>query len=338
VAARDWSNLSNEPERKLARRLAEKLGIKPPIDVRKLIENYADIEEITEPIPGSVDAIVIRRAQARPRVIISSIKTSQQRCRFTLAHELGHIIIPWQLGTVFCHAALDYSVISGDEDFLSIEGEASRFASELLLPTPWVSEFIGSRSSTLATAITEMAELADVSLPATTIAVSGVCPPGVLLLILKDGCVDFACASTGTYCVTPKKGTIFSYNPYKKLEYSLNEQTFRNRKIAAIRFSRSTLIDDETRGRIQQHSSDILMMIMAEVNIPEGNRPGIRQSIAGIIGSVYSSQPKSDRNSSMILPRLRQRFHETILFGITKHPQFDIFLIARALELCERRV
>lgn len=60
------------------------------------------------------------------------------RKRFTLAHEIGHVVIPWHTGTTAC--VTDNPSVSIDEKRLidSQEQEANVFASELLIPSDWL--------------------------------------------------------------------------------------------------------------------------------------------------------------------------------------------------------
>jgi hypothetical protein len=51
--------------------------------------------------------------------------------RFTLAHELGHIVIPWHIGSIFDDIEADQNY---DLAAWCIEQEANRFASEILMP------------------------------------------------------------------------------------------------------------------------------------------------------------------------------------------------------------
>jgi Zn-dependent peptidase ImmA (M78 family) len=53
---------------------------------------------------------------------------------------VGHIKIPWHCGSIACHIDEGNASVTGDH--YSYEGEAHRFASELLMPTDWVRQVI----------------------------------------------------------------------------------------------------------------------------------------------------------------------------------------------------
>lgn len=65
---------------------------------------------------------------ATPRVFIRSGLKYEPRLRFTLAHELGHLAIPWHIGIHGCEP--DPSASSSYDQ----EREADRFAGAMLLP------------------------------------------------------------------------------------------------------------------------------------------------------------------------------------------------------------
>ncbi|MDB5998981.1 MAG: hypothetical protein JWP52_680, partial [Rhizobacter sp.] len=59
------------------------------------------------------------------------------RQKFTLAHELGHVIIPWHIGTIVSSHEFDDSL---DSEYSRLEAEANLFAAELLMPSRWITE------------------------------------------------------------------------------------------------------------------------------------------------------------------------------------------------------
>jgi hypothetical protein len=81
----------------LARRVIKRFDMSPPVDVAAVAGRYAKIEYCT--IPFSIDGICLnlKRIGVRPTIIIN-LDRPPLRKRFTLAHELGHVLIPWQPG------------------------------------------------------------------------------------------------------------------------------------------------------------------------------------------------------------------------------------------------
>src|SRR5690606_41526903 len=128
--------LSCPPEIKLARRIHLKHKLSVPVDLDGLVSQYAMIYYRDIPIDG-VDGVCIglKNPRKKTKVVVNN-STSKNRQRFTLAHELGHIIIPWHLGTIVD----DVNVSQANSDYWRLESEANRFASELLMPFNWLLE------------------------------------------------------------------------------------------------------------------------------------------------------------------------------------------------------
>lgn len=121
-------------EEKMAHRVLAKRKLLPPFNLVDLASEYGDVEFLQ--LPQGADGITIGIGELeRPKILINS-NAPETRMKFTLAHELGHIVIPWHTGTIVSHLE------PGEEDFeyLQMESEANRFAAELLMPTDWLSE------------------------------------------------------------------------------------------------------------------------------------------------------------------------------------------------------
>jgi Zn-dependent peptidase ImmA (M78 family) len=139
-----------KPEEKLADRLLERHNLAPPYDLEKLVLLYADIDYLEFPVEADGISLGLKKID-KPKIYINS-KRHLVRQRFTLAHELGHVIIPWHTGNIISHNT-NFSVYEEngdvvtnfnsreDYDYRQIESEANRFAAELLLPTTWLLKY-----------------------------------------------------------------------------------------------------------------------------------------------------------------------------------------------------
>ncbi|CAI2312887.1 ImmA/IrrE family metallo-endopeptidase [Vibrio parahaemolyticus] len=100
------------------------LGVGPVSNVTELIEHVGIVVSNSKGTDGKVDAFSV--SNARPLVILDNDLASACRNRFTLAHELGHLLF-------------HEDTITGDS---STESQADYFASCFLLPrTSFVREF-----------------------------------------------------------------------------------------------------------------------------------------------------------------------------------------------------
>ena len=112
-------------EQKVASLISARHRLKPPVDIREIVRLFADIEE--DSIPGDCDAVLVppNNKRGRPLIILDKGKP-ETRKRFTLAHELGHLKIPWHTPLIAaCHIFLPRVT---ELYYQSGEAEANRFA------------------------------------------------------------------------------------------------------------------------------------------------------------------------------------------------------------------
>ncbi|AWG62610.1 hypothetical protein DDT46_01490 [Mycobacteroides abscessus] len=119
----------------------------------------------------SVDGITVNCADLRPQIFYRG-DSDDVRTRFTIAHELGHAVLPWHIGTAECAIAM-----SGEAFRSTPEKEADEFAAELLLPTDWVRKLVRESASDLNLVLPEV-DRARVSATASLIALSSVLHEG----------------------------------------------------------------------------------------------------------------------------------------------------------------
>ncbi|UFH49200.1 ImmA/IrrE family metallo-endopeptidase [Pseudomonas sp. KNUC1026] len=120
------------PEEKMARGVLALRNLLPPFDLDALAAEYAELEYLN--LPYDVDGITIGIGRPeKPRILVNDAAPPTRR-KFTLAHELGHIVIPWHTRTIVSHL----NPHQADASYLRMEAEANRFAAELLMPSDWL--------------------------------------------------------------------------------------------------------------------------------------------------------------------------------------------------------
>lgn len=144
----------------------------PPVDVGRLLRAVADVERADWP-QLDVDAMVLRRPGLRPQVFYRSVG-NRGRERFTLAHELGHVVIPWHIGSAACVAA---GAPEADAAAISDEDQADVFASALLAPEAWLRGLVDQHGDQMG-AVLESLEDAQMSTTASLRALRTALPPG----------------------------------------------------------------------------------------------------------------------------------------------------------------
>ncbi len=95
----------------LAKRKIRQLGLTPPINVEEVIHSLG-INYVEERNQYGIEAF--SELGDNPKIVINPEKTYYEpRKNFTLAHELGHIFIPWHNGDVKCNFVDNYITVSG---------------------------------------------------------------------------------------------------------------------------------------------------------------------------------------------------------------------------------
>jgi len=124
----------------------------------------------------------------RPKIIINE-NSARRRKRFTLAHELAHVIIPWHVGNI-----VDANIFEGrDNEYNSYESEANKFAAELLMPSYWVNSLADKMDSPIEIFL-KIIKDADVSPSAACIKMLTSLPPGYIYAEVND---DFEVLRSG---------------------------------------------------------------------------------------------------------------------------------------------
>ena len=303
----------------MAALLLKRRHLTPPIELLTLVEQFATIRK--DEIPGDCDAVVISRSNSTPLIVLNRDR-SQRRQTFTLAHELGHLVIPWHMGTFACCS--DFVSEFSDSAYAGVESEANRFASELLLPRRWLAVIV-KKSKGLREAIS-MASKSGVSSQALCLGLIEVLPPGYLFASLdeKDH-VLLSGGSPGTMARRPTRGEAISIDQYNSLA---SNHLFHD-GIHWWRFSQAQSVPNIKDAR---SSGLVLTDICRELKIFGASAEKAMWSINGIIGATNSAL--RSRDASGLFAALRQRFLDRKeLHRIVEHKDFEIFLVHRVREL-----
>lgn len=152
-----------EKARREARRiLAEHKIRNAPVPVEKIARSYADV--LKQPIQGEVSGMLVPLDAGSWVIVVNSLHTAVRQ-RFTIAHELGHLILH---GYTTPHADRGFRIRRRDaqssEGSVLEEIEANQFAAELLMPYDLLMKKIAGTRLDYAPAVddddSELAELA----------------------------------------------------------------------------------------------------------------------------------------------------------------------------------
>lgn len=314
-------------EVKLAQRVVEKYNLTPPINVLELVRRYATVEFVD--IPFEVDGVTqdLKMLRKKPKVFLNRSRSSTRQ-RFTLAHELGHILIPWHIGTIVDVTDTNPTKQVLADDYWILEEEANRFASELLMPTPWVRRLIKNHPSVekIASKITNDA---DVSSPAATIKLISTLPTGYIYAQLSDDgrTIISSGRSEGTLATAPDWGTkVKPENLFPMAEEIYDFSLGQNRYL----WWKLPIAVALPASKTKRRPHEILIQVLEEVGIPEHEQPKYEQTINGVIGFANSNVRTPTRSPDHIYSSCLQRFQsKPELDEIIKHPLFEEFLVKR---------
>jgi hypothetical protein len=178
-------------------------------------------------MPVEIDGISnnLKVSGKKPTIYVNTKDRATNRQRFTLAHEIGHIIIPWHIGTIFDNI-IDQPITEYSIGYKDMEGEANAFASELLMPSTWLSELIcQEKYRDIALLSKYIAREARVSLVAACFRLRSFLPPGYIF-ILSDihGIIQYSGKTHGTLSTLPRIGDFITLSEIK--EFYIHENVY----------------------------------------------------------------------------------------------------------------
>jgi Zn-dependent peptidase ImmA (M78 family) len=321
-----------KPEEKFAHRLLERHNLTPPYDLEELVSLYAKVDFLD--FPNDADGISLGLKQYdKPRIYVNSLRP-EVRQRFTLAHELGHVIIPWHIGNIVSHTDLkrddeansDCQLSRNDSfEYRQIEGEANRFAAELLIPTEWLVENLKEVDiSDFEEALQEVIKQSGTSRDTALIKVFNVLPPGYACAEINDNEIvinSFASLDTQVYRLA--LGADCGSEPYavykEKVFFNLG-----NRRYILWSFENSVELPDELSPNSWR---EVLIVILEDTGLQSK-----LQTINAILPSLFQSvRAKSD---SEVFSCIVHRYSaKEDLKGFIQHPLFEQYVIKRLKEL-----
>lgn len=321
------------PEEKFAQRLLARHNLIPPYDLKELASLYAEVGFLY--FPNDADGISLGLKQYdKPRIYINASRL-EVRQRFTLAHELGHVIIPWHIGNIVSHTDirrddgendLDPQVGRNDDfEYRQIEGEANRFAAELLIPTSWLVGILEKVDIfNFEEALHEVIDQSETSRDTALIKVFNALPPGYICAEINDSkTVINSFMSSNTQVYKLALGTDCSFEPYPIYK----EKTFfnlGNRSYILWSFENSIELPNEL---LPNSWREVLDIILEDTGLHSK-----RQNINAILPSVFQTvKAKADPEVfSCIVHRYSERED---LEGFIQHSLFEEYVVKRLKEL-----
>ncbi len=154
------------PERLIAVILKHHPNWTAPVPVEELA-TAVNIVKITELEFDGFEGALQTDAKKQKGVILYKAGARNDRRRFTIAHELGHFLMPSHKGNQQCTAA-DLRETRRDTVHQRQEAEANRFAAGLLMPKPWFCKDMDGLGDADVTHVQTLAKRYGTSLEATS--------------------------------------------------------------------------------------------------------------------------------------------------------------------------
>lgn len=324
---------SSDPAARCAATLVDRLDLNPPIDIDTVAARYCDIEFLTWPY--ACDALAVGLGSVRPSIFIRSNNQGARRRRFTLAHELGHVVLPWHVGLTACIPVvtsfdadpLGPAPVSGllsQARIAEQEAEATRFAGALLMPR----RFIESQATTGGLGrVVRSLNRTNISAVAAILALSQHLLPGFCFLIDED--------EEGLRMVTSSGTSIPRRNDRRPLEACLRDKArdfgeahVSGRRVLWYQLAAQTdfALPDDARSTTQ-----ILRDAIASSTSSTGSA-ALFMRINGIIGGILSKEERAQREAQA-LSILEHRFEsDPELNHLLDNADFRLYLSRKAAE------
>ena len=169
-----------------AQDLLNKLNIvELPIPIYQICD-YLNIKCVeTQEIDA--EALIVKKHDKhdKPIIFVKANVGYDSRTKFSIAHELGHYILPSHLDNIYACTIEDLNSFTTSK---TTEDEANTFAAELLMPSPWILNRIKREDVTLPV-IKNIASECDTSLTATAIQVTNLCTDSIAIIFSVDGVI-----------------------------------------------------------------------------------------------------------------------------------------------------
>jgi Zn-dependent peptidase ImmA (M78 family) len=259
----------------------------------------------------------------KPEILINS-DSSEVRKKFTLAHELGHVIIPWHTGTIVSHTDAD-----NDEqlewEYREVEAEANRFAAELLMPTDWIRE-IFNIDKNIESLINRLMNDSHTSLDAILIKIFKALKYPVLLFEYnyKNEIINKVKTVEAPYI---DENILIEENPFS-MPHTLEKFSIKTREFIAVTFDFNSLEFKETDPREWR---EILNEILTCTSLENEE-----SSVNAILGFAFNSlrNLSYEEKCRNIMKSFEGRAEKKV---IVRHDLFLQYVIKRVIELTNKQ-
>lgn len=324
-------------ELNLARHITKRFNLAPPLThkIIDVVKVFADVR-VAE-LPLKVDGACLKRPKTRPIILINK-KQIETRKLFTIAHELGHVLIPTHYGDI-----LDESVDDGRFDYSPVEAQANRFASELLLPVEWCKQFVETTDEP-GKLLTTISKRAKVSLACAAYRLPAILGTGYVFAELSTDNRVKAAISTEYGVSAPSRGSMVK-EPEARYKSARNRWSFERQgstywwwQFESAKPLKKTI----------QTASDVLKGMLVECQIPQTAQQSFTGSIGGLAGRAAGTANRDktvEYGVRLVKEAFRKKAYPDSTYEdknrahyqkILKHPRIDEYLHLLVTEVIKK--
>lgn len=301
----------------IAALLVDRYQLSPPVDIKGLVQEFADLEFCAW--PQDCDGVAI--LSTLPHRVFVKDGQPRRRERFTLAHELGHVVIPWHVNAVDCKP-VETQEFASEEVYLGMhnEAQANDFASRILIPDSFVEDL--RRTYPDPTAVLEKLEQADVSAAAGVLALRRALLPGYVFI------------SPDLEKPVRSEGTEFVNGRGRLRELSIRSGVSQHQGKSVSWFQMAQAVEPSLEINSRAAAKSILReLAQSSVGLRTGlTLQGIQQSVAGVLGAA--KHVVTGLTPDVAMGVLKYRFSRKVeLAPVIATPQFHDYLSFKAREL-----
>ncbi|TCT21549.1 uncharacterized protein DUF955 [Thiobaca trueperi] len=310
-----------------ARRLVAKYKLSPPIDVESLVRRYAELIFAHIPFDGADGISLNLKVIGKTTRVIVNQNMPPIRQRFTMAHELGHVIIPWHVGTIIDHVNPEEAQESSH--YWKVEAEANVFAAELLMPTDYVEDVL-SNVRDLAEANRLLASECQVSPVASAKRLTSFAPENVVYAYERNGVTEFSGRTEGTIANALSWGNDFPSAPFDYAESHFT--AILNGGHIHWWVLPGEMHFDVDDGRTWR---EILSSIAEDIGVPSSNVEKFKASVNGVVAYANGACKRNGRHTvDAVVSAGIQRFKDRDGYEqFVDNKDFHSFLVKKAQEL-----
>ncbi|MFD9160611.1 ImmA/IrrE family metallo-endopeptidase [Streptomyces sp. NPDC059558] len=325
---------ADTPERQLAATLVKRLNLSPPVDIFDVASRHAVIEECDW--PSSCDGVALGLNSAQPRIYLKKI-VNRRRMRFTLAHELGHVLLPWHVETIQCDVSKGGEVEEGQSEAPNAIGvtqelQANTFASHLLVPRNFLSEIAPGYVDS-PDVLARLAQ-ANVSASAGVMALASHLPAGYVFLVRG---MPRMMRSSGTEIPFSWDGSLDSLRVgLASTSVRSGSLTHQDQYVEWFEFFQPERVGESSFDSDGRKSSEILSAVVESFNLASGADLKMA-SVASKIGGVLSVRRDID-DSGAIYTLLVYKFRSDARYaGLLESEDFLLYLHMKSSEISRAR-